>query len=375
MELAEIRRKLDGIDASLRELFVQRLTCSAEVAAAKLAADQTPAGQPDTGVRRVCAPGREAEILSRVCEGLPAETARAVREQFAGIMRNSRGAQYEAFVRAGRDGLPAQEEPLPKRRVILQGAPGAYQHIAAQKLFPGLPVVFCESFEDVFAALDGESAGVLPLENSTAGVVGDVFDALSGREICVNGGIELNISHALLGRGALAEVDTVLAHPQALKQCEGFLREHGLRGVPCTNNAVAAKMVAESDTRNVAAVCSEECAEIYHLQVLRRGISDAAGNTTRFVVLGTRFERVPDADKLALLFRTANRPGALAEVLAVFALYGINVLALHSRPVKETPFEYRFYVEFSGKYGEPAVRALLAQLSCELPYCRILGTF
>ena len=368
MELSEIRKRLDKIDAELKTLFCGRLDCSAEVAAAKSACAE--------GVKKVFDPGREAQILARAAESLSKTAARAVREQFAGIMRNSRSLQYLAFAEAGRDGLPAQEKPAAKKRVILQGAEGAYQHIAAKRLFPGLPTEFCGSFAEVFSSLDGESAGVLPLENSTAGVVGDVFDALGEKEgIFVNGGLELNIAHALLGRGELFEVDTVLAHPQALKQCESFLRERGMRGVPCTNNAVAAKMVAESDSRNVAAVCSEECAELYRLKILQRGISDAAGNTTRFVVLGTRFERVEGADKLALLFRTANRPGALAEVLSVFAFFGVNVLALHSRPVKETPFEYRFYVEFSGRYADPAVRALLAQLSCELPYCRILGTF
>ncbi len=368
VELSEIRKKLDNIDAALGALFCERLDCSAQVAAVKQ--------KSADGVKKVFDSAREAQILDRATAGLTGMGARAVREQFAGIMRNSRSLQYLAFAEAGKDGLPAQEEPAKKKRVILQGAEGAYQHVAAKKLFPGLPTVFLGSFGEVFSALEEGSAGVLPLENSTAGVVGDVFDALGAAEgIFVNGGLELNISHALLGRGELSEVDTVLAHPQALKQCENFLLARGMRGVPCTNNAVAAKMVSESDSRNVAAVCSEECAELYRLKILQRGISDAAGNTTRFVVLGTRFERVEGADKLALLFRTANRPGALSEVLSVFSFFGVNVLALHSRPVKETPFEYRFYVEFSGSYADSAVRALLAQLSCELPYCRILGTF
>ena len=367
MELSEIRKRLDDIDRRLKEDFCARLACSGEVAKCKLA--------EGAGLSRVFDPVRESEILARTVEGLPERIARAVRDQFSQILRNSRSLQYLAFSEAGKDGLPRPEEPAKKSRVLLQGAAGAYQHSAAQTLFPDLPVVFCERFEDVFEGLDGESAGVLPLENSTAGVVGEVFDALDGHAAFVNGGLELKLAHTLMGLGDPAEVDTVLAHPQTLRQCENFLKSRNLRGEPCANNAIAARTVAERKSARYAALCAETCAALYGLKIFERGICDAAGNTTRFIVLGTRFERVAGADKLALLFRTQNRPGALSEALAAFSFFGVNVLALHSRPIKETPFEYRFYAEISGSYEDPVLRALLAQLSCELPYFRILGTF
>ena len=362
--LAAARKRIDAADRSLRESYLERLDATDEVARIKCAQD-APA---------VYVPEREKQILERVGADLSPERAGRVRRLFAQIMRASRSSQYRALAGAGKLVLPEPAAPTRPKRVLVQGARGAYQHLAAMRAFPEAPVEFCPSFEDVFSRLAEEDAGVVPLENSTAGVVGDVFDCLYRERVYLCGSMEIALTHALVGRGDFAGVDTVLAHPQALKQCERFLRENNLRGVPCTNNAVAAKMAAESDSENVAAICARECADIYGLRVLRDGVADEERNTTRFVILKRRFERTA-AERVAVILRAENRPGALFEVLGVFAECGVNVLALHSRPWRENPFEYLFYLEFAGRYESAEVRALLGQLSEELPFVKLLGTF
>ena len=364
--LSEIRARIDRADEQIRSAYLDRLEATEEVAALKRGEERPVVYRPD----------RERQILDRAAEGLTGRRASDMRALFADVMRRSRSGQYLSIAAAGK-ALPLPEtcEPSSPRRVLVQGAEGAYQHLAARRVFGETPVLFCETFSDVFERLGEEDAGVLPLENSTAGVVEEVFDALYRFDAFLCGSVEVNLRHALAGTGSLSEVRTVLAHPQALRQCDDFLREHGMRPQSCDNNAFAARTVARNGDPSVAAICAPECAGIYGLRILADGISDLAQNTTRFVILKKRFERVLRNNRIAVILRAENRAGALFEILSVFAGFSVNVLALHSRPWKESPFEYLFYLEFEGSYESDEIRALLWQLTEELPFVKILGTF
>ena len=271
--------------------------------------------------------------------------------------------------------------PTPQARVAYQGEPGAYGEEAVVRYFgaEALPVPKA-SFADVFGAVaDGETeSGLIPIENSQAGSITEVYDLLRHSQLVVTGELCLPVNHCLLCLPGqqLSDIRRVLSHPQALAQSDAFLRGLGVEIVAAYDTAGSAKMIQDQQLRGVAAVASERAAGIYGLEILAQGIQTIAENYTRFVALSRQPAPVPGGPaKTMLLLVTSHTPGALYRALGVFAAREINLLKLESRPSREKPWEYVFYLDVAGAAHEQPVAEALAALAHEVRDLQVLGSF
>lgn len=267
--------------------------------------------------------------------------------------------------------------------VAFQGERGAYGEEAAERLFPGAPVLPVPTFADAFeAVLAGRAArAVLPIENSVAGSVHEVYDLLLRYPLVITGECHLPVRHCLLalpGQG-LDDLREVWSHPQAIAQCEEFLQRRGLRAVAAADTAGSARAVAEGRLLGVGAVAGRAAAARYGLAILAEDIQTAAHNATRFLAVARDpADSPPHAErgaKTSLVLVTDHRPGALYHCLGALAEAGINLTKLESRPTRERPWEYRFYLDFEGHRDDPAVAAALAELGRRAAWVRVLGSY
>lgn len=370
MTLEEIRKEIDRIDRQLLELTGQRMACAKQVA--KIKAEQN---------LPVLNPAREAEILNRV-EREAGEFGGAARVIFSTLMEVSRGYQHELLQDGGalRALFASAEHALPSGgRVACPGVADSYSHHAASMFFPDQEPVFYPEFRDVFRAVAGDEVewGVVPVENSTAGSVVEVYDLMLQYHFYLAGAVELPIGHCLAAcPGAkLEEVKTVYSHPQALAQCGEFIRKYGFKPVEFSNTAAAAKMVAGSGDLGAAAICSEQACRRFGLQMLAKGVQNDKTNTTRFVLFSKKLMIPPQADKISLCFTLPHVTGSLHEVLARFASHQLNLTKIESRPLPGKRFEYHFYLDFSGNVADDSTAGLLYALSEELPGFFFLGNY
>ena len=273
-------------------------------------------------------------------------------------------------------------------RIAYQGEPGAYSEAAALKFHAATDVLPYPTFEDVFAAVMSGKAthGILPVENSIGGSIHRNFDLLAEHELPIVGEVELLVEHCLLAYpGATREsLRRIYSHPQALAQCEQFLRALSPRtdGGPASVEIVAtydtagsAKLIRDEALTDTGAIASARAGEIFGLQILESGIQDFAANLTRFVIVAKTAETVTDADKTTILFALPNQPGALFKALSVFALRDIDLTKLESRPIRGRPWEYMFYVDLSvGRQDMRCARALI-HLSEFAKWVRTLGSY
>ncbi|MFO7245896.1 MAG: prephenate dehydratase [Thermaerobacter sp.] len=281
-------------------------------------------------------------------------------------------------------------------RVAYQGEPGAYSDAAAAALFGdvGVQALPCPTFAEVFDALAAGSAdaAVVPVENSYAGDVGEVYDLLRRGGVRIVLELDLPIRHCLLALPGAAPEDirVVRSHPQALGQCREFLRRLGLRAEPAHDTAGAARRLAEEGDRQAAAIASERAARAYGLAVLLRDIQDASDNVTRFHVLvpedGPAEPPGPPTApwrtaaggarrKTSLLLATEHRPGALYRCLGVFARWGVNLTKLTSRPYPGRAWEYMFFVDLEGAVEDPPVAGALEELARHAAMVRVFGSY
>ena len=266
-------------------------------------------------------------------------------------------------------------------KVAYQGEPGAFSESAVQELFPQAEPMPCHSVRIVFSRVtSGEvEFGVVPLENSQAGSVNETYDLLLHSSLVrIVGEVVVPVDHALLGvPGArLEDVRTVSSHWQALAQCEDFLSSLRVEMVPVHDTAGAARIVAESGRRDVAAVASVEAANRFGLAVLAERIQTYPDNFTKFAVIGDHdAEALGVPDKCSLVFAVLDEPGSLLSSLRPFADRGINLVKLESRPRKGSPFEYVFYVDVTRAAGDPEVAAALEEVRAHTSFLKVLGTY
>lgn len=376
MDLANLRLQLDEIDARITELFCRRMQLSAEVAESK-----RESGRP------VYDPAREREKLCAVHDAAGDELGAAACALYELIFELSRARQERLLHPVSELGerisraLQATPKSFPERaQVACMGVEGAYAQAACERLFRTPGIVYCRNFQSVFSAVrDGLCRyGVLPIENSTAGSVKQVADLLAGSGLYIVRGVRLKVDHCLLTKkGVRPEaVREIFSHEQALAQCEGYL--HGLGDVritPCESTAVAARMVAESDREDVAAISSVQCAELYGLEVAAGSVQDRDNNYTRFVCISRELEIYPGADRTSVMLSLPNRPGALYRVLARFAALGVNLVKLESRPVPEKDFEFHFYLDLDKTVYSPELAELLRELESSCREFRYLGSY
>ena len=268
---------------------------------------------------------------------------------------------------------------LRPKTVFYQGVPGAYQELAARALFPECEPVNVPTWEEVFQSVrDGKAdVGVVPVENTTAGTVSAVYDLLLDYDLSINRSYIKKISHCLAAvpGAAMADIRSVCSHPHALPQCSAFISEHGFTAIEMANTAIAAQSVRDKGDPSLAAICSREAAERYGLTVLAEGINDMKHNETRFIAVSRTPTCLPEDNRIEIAFRIPNVAGSLITVLDIIAHYGVDMTEIHSRPLKDSPWCYVFYVDFTGNINDHAVRSLLYQLHEELPYIKVIGSY
>lgn len=287
-----------------------------------------------------------------------------------------------AASRPGGDPTPATQA----RRVAFQGEHGAYSEQAGQQHFDG-PVltVPCHTFEEIFGLVEkgGADFGVAPVENSVAGSINKTYDLLLERDLTVVGEILLRVRHNLLalpGVG-MGDIKQVRSHPQALAQCERYLNQHGWRAIPWYDTAGSAKELAQNPEPGVAVIASMLAARTYGLTVLEEGIEDLVWNFTRFFVVAQRGAAVPgrptsdEPHKTSLVFATPHTPGALHGCLGEFASRGINLAKLESRPRRNRPWHYVFYLDFEGDWRQPVCQEALVALLARTAFVKLLGSY
>ncbi len=363
MDLTELRKQIDGIDDQLVQLFCRRMALCAQVAEYKKAN-----GLP------ILMPAREREKLKDVAEKAGPDMANYTRTLYAMLFELSRS--YQSKLSGGSRQLyemitqSIQDTPnlFPQTAMVAcQGVEGAYSQLACEKIFPNPMILYFKTFDGVFQAIDQGLCqyGILPIENSTAGSVTKVYDLMIQHNFYIVRTFRLKIDHNLLANpGAkLEDIKEIYSHEQAINQCSTFL--HSLKGVnvvPVANTAVASEMVASSGRKDVAALSSRSCAELYNLSCLASSVQDKGNNRTRFICISRNMEIYPGSDKTSIMMVLNHRPGALYKVLARIYTLGINVTKLESRPIPDREFEFMFYFDLETSiYSEQFV-----QLMCEL---------
>ena len=262
-------------------------------------------------------------------------------------------------------------------RLAYQGEPGAYSEAAALRYSPHAETLPCKTFDEVFAAVVQKRAthGVVPMENSIGGTIHRNYDLLVDHEIPITGEVELDVVHCLqaLPGTKLADVKVVYSHPQALAQCEHYLKELGATVEAVYDTAGGAKLVAEQRVPGAAALASRRAAEVFGLDVIQEAVQDYEYNITRFFVIGGALPA--DANKTTLVFALPSTPGSLFKALSVFALREINLSKLESRPIRGRPWEYLFYVDIEARRDDLACARAFTQLGEFAKWSRALGTY
>ena len=263
-------------------------------------------------------------------------------------------------------------------RLAYQGEPGAYSEAAALVYGgPNMETIPCKSFDEVFEAVERRRAthGIVPLENSIGGTIHRNYDLLLDHELLITGEVELDVVHCLqaLPGTTIADVRTVYSHPQALAQCERYLKDLGVTVEAVYDTAGGAKLVAEQKLKHTAALASRRAADVFGLQVLQEAVQDFEYNITRFAIIGG--VPPPEANKTTIVFALPSLPGALFKALSVFALRDINLTKLESRPIRGRPWEYLFYVEIEARRDDLLCARALTHLAEFAKWTRVVGTY
>lgn len=363
MDLSEIRQQIDGIDQELVRLFCQRMNLSAQVADYKKA-NNLP----------IFVPARERAIAQKVAEMAGLEMENYARVLYSMLFELSRSYQskrngemselYKSISKA----IDETPKLFPQAPIVAcQGVEGAYSQIACEKIFKSPFIMYFKNFDGVFQAIEQGMCqyGILPIENSTAGSVTKVYDLMIRHNFSIVRTFRLKVDHNLLANpgASLADIKTIYSHEQAINQCSDFLRGlSGVNVVAVENTAIASEMVAKSGQKNVAALSSRSCAELYGLSCLASSVQDKGNNRTRFICISKNLEIYPGSDKTSIMMVLPHKPGALYKVLARLYTLGINVTKLESRPIPDREFEFMFYFDLDTSiYSEEYV-----QLMCEL---------
>ncbi len=373
MNLNEIREEIDAIDRQMVALFMRRMDCARQVAEYKL-----ENGMP------IFHPEREKQVLDRVEQSAGCYGSSA-RQLYAAIMELSRALQHD-LLGSGEalfHHIQSAEREIPFRSSDISlccfGVGGSYTHQAAQTFFPHVTPSFCPTFQEVFSAIQDDQAdfGIVPIENSSAGSVTDVYDLMLRYRFSIAAELHLPVCHCLAAAPGISidDITTVYSHPQALAQCSEMLHARGWKKQEAPSTAAAASMAAESSDRHSAVICSEQAAELYGLNILQKGFQNDPMNRTRFLVISKRLYIAPDANKISLCFSLPHTTGSLYNVLCRFAADGLNLTKIESRPICGKAFEYLFYLDFIGHVSEKRTLALLRALSDELPEFSFLGNY
>ena len=374
MDLSLLRTELDKIDKNIVALYEERMDLCAQVAAYKI----------ENG-KRVFDKEREEQKLAAVSELTHnAFNARGIKDLFEQIMSTSRMLQYQILAEhtgGGRLSFTELEKlDVRKCRVVFQGAEGAYSQAAMMKYFgKEVDSFHVDTFRDAMLAIDEGSAdfAVLPIENSSAGIVSEIYDLLVEFENYIVGEQIIKIEHCLMAAPGtkLENIKTVFSHPQSLMQSAHYLTEKGWQQISMKNNAFAAKKVQDDKDITQAAIAGETAAQIYGLEILERGVNDLKDNSTRFIIVTNQKIFTKEASKVSLCFELSHKSGALYHALSHMVYNGLNVNKVESRPLPGRNWEYRFFLDFEGNLTDSAVKNALRGLREETHNMKILGNY
>lgn len=374
MDLSVLRGELDEIDRKIVELYEKRMDVCGQVAAYKI----------ETG-KRVFDKEREQQKLKAVSELTHNEwNARGIKDLFDQIMASSRKLQYQIMEqKKGSGRLPFLEMEAidcKKCRVVFQGAEGAYSQAAMMTYFGDEVHSFnVDTFRDAMLSIDEGSAdfAVLPIENSSAGIVSEIYDLLVEFENYIVGEQIIKIEHCLMAAPGtkIDDIKTVYSHPQSLMQSARYLLEKGWQQISMKNNAFAAMKVAGSNDKTQAAIAGETAAKIYGLEILEKGVNDLKENSTRFIIVTNQKVFAREASKISLCFELDHESGALYRALSHLMYNGLNMTKVESRPLTGRNWEYRFFLDFEGNLADASVRNALRGLREETRNMKILGNY
>ncbi|MEQ2548801.1 prephenate dehydratase [Dorea sp. AF36-15AT] len=373
--LEELRNELDRIDSQIIQLYEERMSVCEEVGEIKI----------EEG-RKVFDRNREQQKLAQVTrEAKDPFYKKGLTELFEQLMSQSRKLQYQLLTKKGALGrLPfigVEELDWKNSRVVFQGTDGAYSQAAMHKFFSkDVNSFHVQTFRDAMEAIEEGSAdfAVLPIENSSAGMVSEMYDLLEEFENYIVGEVILPINHYLVGteNTTLESIERVYSHPQALMQCSKFLDRHGSwQQIGAANTAVAAKKILNENDPTQAAICSEHAAEIYGLKILEEKINHNHNNSTRFIVVTNQKIFLKKAQKISICFEVAHESGSLYHLLSHFIYNDLNMTKIESRPIEGKTWEYRFFVDFEGNMGDAAVKNAIRGLREESKSLKILGNY
>ena len=374
-DLLKLRDEIDIIDNEIVSLYEKRMKIAEGVARYKIA----------TG-KKVFDREREVSKLNTLSAKATSEfTKVGIVELFEHIMAVSRKRQYQLLTENGLVELPELESVndfvVPNARIVFQGVEGAYSQQAMMEYFGNACDSFhVETWKDAMEAIQKGEAdfAVLPIENSTAGIVSENYDLLVEYDNYIVGEQVIQIKHALLGipDAKLDDITTVYSHPQALMQCSDFLYEHSdWEKISLKNTAVSAKKVMEEKDKTHAAIASTLTAELYGLKVLDDTIANTQNNATRFIIVTNKKICSKNANNVSVCFEVAHESGSLYHMLSHFIYNNINMTNIQSRPIKGKNWEYRFFVDFEGRLEDTGVINALRGIKEEATSMKILGTF
>ncbi|MGL5259086.1 MAG: prephenate dehydratase [Lachnospiraceae bacterium] len=373
--LEEIRVELDEIDREIVSLYEKRMELSKDVARYKIST-----GKP------VFDKERELEKINKVMNLATSEfNKKGIKELFEQIMAISRKLQYGMISNenGGKDTFFTSIREIKEGvlRVVYQGAEGSYSHEAMKSYFGDQVDSFhVETFRNAMEVLKEQKAdyAILPIENSTAGIVSEIYDLLEEFDNYIVGEEILQIKHCLLGvEGTkIEDIETVFSHPQSLMQCSTFLGGHSeWKQISMQNNAFAAKKVKEDGQINQAAIASKQAAMLYGLNILQEEINHAKNNSTRFIIVSNKTIFKESANKISICFEIPHASGSLYHILSHFIYNNLNLSKIESRPIIDRNWEYRFFIDFEGNLKESSVENVMQGLKEETTNLKILGNY
>ena len=374
-DLLELRDEIDEIDRAIVELFEKRMAVSEQVAEYKI----------NTG-KKVFDRERERSKMETLTSMARNDFNRhGIEELFQQIMSMSRKKQYQLLAKSGVAGrLPfigVDELEKDHIRVVFQGVEGAYSHAAMCEFFGNNVNSFhVKKFRDAMEAIAEGAAdyAVLPIENSSAGIVADNFDLLVSFENYIVGEQVIKCEHVLMGLPGtrLTDIKTVYSHQQALSQCEQFLNDHrDWHQVPYDNTALAAKKVAQEQDKTMAAIGSAFAARRFGLEILADHVYYNEANSTRFLIVTNQRIFRNDANKISICFELPHRSGSLYNILSHFIYNNLNMNRIESRPITGRNWEYRFFIDFDGNLNDSSVKNALRGIREEAISMKILGNY
>ena len=351
MKIEDLRKKIDETDAQIVKLVGERIRIAEEIGKEKKRQG-----------KRVEDEEREHRVLENVKgvaqeEKISQEDIESIYKRIVTVCRGMQGAG-----------------------VAFQGESGAYSEEATFQFFgSSTQLKPCESLDDVFRAVENDEVqfGVVPVENSLEGSISRTYDLLLDSSLKVCGEIDLRVVHCLIGtpKARLDLIKKVYSHPQALGQCKTFLRQLGCQLISTYDTAGSVKIIKERGTTDSGAIASARAAEIYGMKILAREIEDNPNNFTRFFILSKQDSPPSGSDKTSVVFSVKHKPGTLYESIKAFAARNINLTKVESRPTRQKPWEYNFYLDFEGHREDGASQEVLANLERNSLFVKVLGSY